>query len=93
MVMVLGWLFWLGQFMFYQLSVYDLMEQGAELPEGWDSDGAAGVFALYFGWAFSLIYFLPWFVIYVLTSVIRQLGWWSACWVIPLALIMAILLL
>jgi len=72
MIAVLGWLFWFGTFMFYQLNISDLIAQGAELPEGWDSDGAAGVFALFLGWLISLIYFMPWLAIYLFSAVVRR---------------------
>lgn len=36
------------------------------LVDEWQADGARNVFALYFGWAISTIYFLPWLGIYLL---------------------------
>jgi hypothetical protein len=49
------------------------MAQGKQLPEGWDSDGASGVFVLFGGWLFSLVYFAPWLAIYALATGIRRL--------------------
>lgn len=72
LIAVLGWLSWFGAFAFYQQHIAELIEQGAELPEGWDSDGAAGVFALYMGWLISLLYFLPWLALYLLAGLARR---------------------
>ena len=72
LVAVLGWLTWFGSFAFYQQHIAELIERGAELPEGWDSDGAAGVFALYLGWMISLLYFLPWLLLYLLVGLARR---------------------
>ncbi len=72
LITILGWFFWLSAFVFYQLHISDLIAQGAELPDGWDSDGAAGVFALLFGWLISIIYFLPWFAVYGLADTTRR---------------------
>ena len=71
-ILILGWLFVLGSFVFYQEYVGDLIAQGKELPDGWDSDGASGVAALFFGWLTSLIYTLPWLVMYGFIAVIRR---------------------
>lgn len=73
LIAVLGWLAWFGAYFFYQLHIGELIEQGAELPEGWDSDGAAGVFALFMGWLISLLYFLPWLAVFLLATLIRGL--------------------
>tara|TARA_R110002050_G_scaffold261992_1_gene402191 strand:- start:16 stop:444 length:429 start_codon:yes stop_codon:yes gene_type:complete len=42
------------------------VEPPAELTEAMISDGAARVFAFYFGWLFSVIWLVPWIVIFVL---------------------------
>jgi len=72
MIMGLGWLFVSGSFVFYQEHIGDLIAQKQELPVGWDSDGAAGVAALFLGWLISLIYTLPWLVVYVFIVGIRR---------------------
>lgn len=52
-----------------------LIEQGRyeELPEGWDSDGASGLFALGLGWLPPLAYFMICLVIYALSASVRKL--------------------
>ncbi len=45
--------------------------QNEQLPDGWDSDGASGVVAVFPGWLLSIIYFLPRLVIYMLAALIR----------------------
>ena len=74
MIMTLGWLFILASFAFYHEHIGDLIAQNQELPEGWDGDGASGAAALFFGWLISLIYTLPWLVMYVLIAAIRRWG-------------------
>ena len=73
LILIIGWLLLLGSLMFYQHSIADLLSRGQEPPEGWDSDGAKMVFGLYFGWAISFIYSLPWLVIYFISHWIRKL--------------------
>ena len=72
MVVVFGWLSWFGAYFFYQQHISQLIAQGAELPEGWDGDGAAGMFALYMGWLVSLFYLLPWLVVYISANLLRR---------------------
>ena len=74
-IIVLGWVLVVGTYVFYHLGIGDLIAQGKdeELPEGWDSDGASGLFAIFGGWFFSLAYLAPWLVIYVVAAGIRQL--------------------
>ena len=74
LVAVLGWLSWFSAYAFYHQHVDQLIAQGGELPEGWDSDGAAGVFALYMGWFVSLLYFLPWVALYAVIALFRSRG-------------------
>ena len=71
-ILGLGWLLVFGTFTFYQAHIGDLIAHSEELPDGWDSDGASGIAALLFGWLISLIYALPWLVIYALAAGIRQ---------------------
>ena len=71
LVIVLGWLFWFSTYIFYQLNIADLIDAGKELPDGWDSDGAAGLFAVFGGWLVALAYFVPWLAIYWLAVMIR----------------------
>ena len=52
-----------------------LIEQGRdeELPEGWDSDGASGLFALGLGWLPPLAYFIVCLGIYAIAASMRKL--------------------
>lgn len=72
-IVVFGWGLVIGTYVFYHLGINDLIAQGKELPEGWDSDGASGLFAIFGGWLFSLVYLAPWLVIYALAVGIRRL--------------------
>jgi len=72
MITGLGWLFISGSFVFYVQHIEDLVTQNDELPAGWDNDGASGMLALFFGWLLSLVYSLPWLVVYALASLIRK---------------------
>jgi hypothetical protein len=74
-ILGLGWGLVVGTYFFNQLGINDLITQGKhdELPEGWDSDGASGLFAIFGGWLLSLAYFTPWVAIYILATIIRQL--------------------
>jgi len=58
-----------------QLRITELIDHGRyeELPNGWDSDGASGVFALYGGWLFPLAYFVLWLAVYTLAAMARRL--------------------
>jgi hypothetical protein len=74
MIIVLGWGLVVGTYIFSQLGISDLIAQGKEeeLPEGWDSDGASGLTAIFGGWLLSLAYFAPWLVIYFLAAMTRR---------------------
>jgi len=63
-----------GSFMFYQAHIDDLIAQNQELPKGWDSDGASGLAVMFFGWLISLIYSLPWLIIFMLSVGVRKWG-------------------
>ena len=69
-----GWLSAFGSFMFYQAHIDDLIAQNQELPKGWDSDGASGLAVMFFGWLISLIYSLPWLIIFMLSVGVRKWG-------------------
>ena len=75
-IIVLGWGLVVGAYLFYHLDIMDLISQGREdqLPEDWSNDGASGVFAVFGGWFFSLVYFVPWLAIYILATIIRRLS-------------------
>ena len=74
-IVVFGWGLVVGTYVTYHLGINDLIAQGKdeELPEGWDSDGASGLFAIFGGWFFSIVYMAPWLVIYVIAAGIRRL--------------------
>lgn len=74
MIFVVGWGLAIGTYIFNQLGINDLIAQDKELPEGWDSDGASGLFVMFGGWLFSLAYFAPWLAIYALAAIIRRLS-------------------
>lgn len=58
-----------------QARISELIDQKRyeELPEGWDSDGASGLFAVFGGWLIPLGYFASWLVLYTLAALIRRL--------------------
>tara|TARA_Y100000588_G_scaffold280870_1_gene297881 strand:- start:640 stop:993 length:354 start_codon:yes stop_codon:yes gene_type:complete len=74
MISAFGWLSAFGSFMFYQAHIDDLIAQNQELPKGWDSDGASGLAVMFFGWLISLIYSLPWLIIFMLSVGVRKWG-------------------
>jgi predicted PurR-regulated permease PerM len=69
-----GWVSIVGTFVADQVHISELIDQGRdeELPEGWDSDGGRGVFAVFFGFLFPLVYLLFWFALYGLAALIRM---------------------
>jgi len=71
-ILFLGWGLVVGTYFFNQMSISDLIAQNKELPEGWDRDGASGLFAVFFGWLLSLVYFLLWLVIYMFATLVRR---------------------
>ena len=73
MILVLGWGLIFGAYIFTQLGINDLIAQNNALPEGWDSDGASGLFAMFFGWLLSLAYFSIWLAIYIIARLFRRL--------------------
>jgi hypothetical protein len=72
---LLGWGLVFTAFVEEQARISELIDQERyeELPEGWDSDGASGVFALFGGWLVPLAYFVLWLVIYTLAAMVRRL--------------------
>lgn len=72
---LLGWGLVFAAFVEEQARISELIDQERyeELPEGWDSDGASGVFALFGGWLVPLAYFVLWLVIYTLAAMVRRL--------------------
>ena len=75
LIVLLGWGIVIGAYIEEQSHISELIKQGRndELPEGWDSDGASGAFALLGGWLFALAYLIPWLAIYALAAQIRKL--------------------
>ena len=69
-----GWVYIIGGYLEEQVRISELIKQGRddELPEGWDSDGASGIFTLFFGFVFPLVYVLFWFAIYGLSALVRM---------------------
>ncbi len=72
---LVGWGLVFSAFVEEQARISEIIDQERyeELPEGWGSDGASGVFALFGGWLVPLAYFVLWLVIYTLASVVRRL--------------------
>jgi len=72
---VLGWGLVIAAYVGEQARISELIDQKRyeELPEGWDSDGASGLFAVFGGWLFPLAYFVLWLVPYTLAATIRRL--------------------
>ncbi len=69
---------WSAVFLAYageQERISELLDQGRydELPEGWDSDGASGIFAVFGGWIIPFGYFLFWLFPYALAAITRRL--------------------
>jgi hypothetical protein len=71
---LLGWPLIFFAYAEDQSHINELINQGRyeELPKGWDSDGGAGVGALFLGWIFPLFYFLAWSVVYAVAAIIRS---------------------
>lgn len=69
-----GWVSVVGAFVADQVHIGELIDQGRddELPDGWDSDGGRGVFAVFFGFIFPLVYLFFWFALYGLAAFIRM---------------------
>ena len=72
---LLGWGLVFTAYVGEQAHIGELIEEGRyeELPEGWDSDGASGLFALFGGWLVPLAYFVLWLMIYTLATMVRCL--------------------
>jgi len=72
---LLGWGLVFTAYVAEQDHISELIDQKRyeELPEGWDSDGASGLFALFGGWLVPLAYFALWLVVYTLAAIIRRL--------------------
>ena len=72
---LIGWGVVLTAYVEEQARISELIHQGryGELPKGWDSDGASGVFALFGGWLVPLAYFVLWLAVYMLAAMIRRL--------------------
>jgi hypothetical protein len=72
---LVGWLLWNLSVWWYFQQLDELVRStphpSAELLEKWQNDGAANVFALYFGWLFAAVYFL---VCVVIVFAIREIG-------------------
>ena len=75
-IVVVGWLSVFGTVIFYYKYLGDEIKQlinpPNELIECWANDGAKKVFALLFGWSYSLIYSLPWLFLYYVSITIRK---------------------
>ena len=65
--MPIGWALFVLSHISYQSSLDELVRSTAnpsdELLNEWQNDGAANVFALYFGWLISIVYFFVCFVV------------------------------
>jgi len=77
LVAVLSWLFVNGAVHFYFAYLDDLLiafgnHPPDQLLETRAADGAKLVFAFFFGWAYGLVYFIPWLTIYATIHVCRR---------------------
>jgi hypothetical protein len=74
LIVLLGWSIVIGGYIAEQSHISELIKQGRhdELPKGWDSDGASGLFSFLGGWLFALAYLIPWLAIYALAALIRK---------------------
>ena len=72
---LLGWGLVFNAYVDEQEHINELIDQKRyeELPEGWDSDGASGLFALFGGWLVPLAYFAVWLAVYTVATIIRRL--------------------
>ena len=66
---VVGWLLVNGTVHFYYADFDDLLRPygdhvPADLLKSRCADGAKLVFALFFGWAYGLVYSIPWLLVY-----------------------------
>ena len=75
LTVLLGWGLVIGVYIVEQNHISELIDQGRndELPQGWDSDGASGLFAVFGGWIVALVYLLSWLVFYSLATIVRRL--------------------
>ena len=72
---LLGWGLVFNAYVEEQEHINELIDQKRyeELPEGWDSDGASGLFALFGGWLVPLAYFVLWLAVYTVATIIKGL--------------------
>ena len=75
----LGWVLSNLALHFYYEHLDDLIAESGglggaskELIDEWQSDGAKRVFAYLFGWAYGLLYLIPWLGVYLLVNVLRR---------------------
>lgn len=75
LIILVGWGLAILGYMLEQIHISELIKQGRndELPVGWDSDGASGLFAFFGGWLFSVAYLIPWLAAYALAASVRKL--------------------
>lgn len=75
-VVLVGWVAVLGAVIFYYQYLGDCIASyqtpPQELVERWANDGAKKVFALFFGWLYSLLYSAPWLILYILAHFVRK---------------------
>ena len=76
-VMVVGWIVVNAGVYFRYEHLGDVLRTtpnpSQELIDAATSDGAPRIFALLFGWAYGLVYLIPWLGVYGLSHLIRRL--------------------
>jgi len=76
LIAFLSWIFVNSTVYFYFEYLGDLINTYEQPPqnliERWENDGGKRVFALAFGWAYGLIYSLPWLMIYGIINLIKK---------------------
>ena len=75
---VFSWICTNGAVYFYYEHLGDVISQHGdncppELLDEWSADGAKHAVAFFFGWAYGIIYSVPWLILYLLAVEIRSL--------------------
>ncbi|MCU7960381.1 MAG: hypothetical protein KZQ58_10365 [gamma proteobacterium symbiont of Bathyaustriella thionipta] len=76
LIIVIGWLSALGTVIFYYQHLGDVIFRTENPPQAlidqWVNDGAKKVFVFLFGWLYSLIYSLPWLLLFYIAVMVRK---------------------
>jgi len=76
-IIFVGWAAWVGFVLSYFQGLWDQIGSGEYVsPEDMDratADGGPMVGAVFMGWFISIVYFLPWYVLFLFMNFIRRL--------------------